>query len=411
MQKRVVVTGFGTINPLGHNATEYIKNLKDGVCGIGHITHFDASDYSTKIAAEVLNTDFSDILDAKEIRRTSRFILFALKAALEALEHSGLEITEQNAERIGVEIGSGIGGIDVFEKATRTLIAKGPGKVSPFTVPMMIIDMAAGMVSIKTGAKGPNTATVTACASSSHSIGSAYKLIERGDATAMIVGGAEACITPIGVASFCAARALSQSTDPKTACKPFDLERNGFVMGEGAGILILEDLEHAKARGATIYGEITGYGASGDAYHITAPAENGEGAQRAIKAAINDAKIDINSIDYINGHGTSTKLNDKYESMALKTVLGAHADTVNVSSTKSMTGHLLGAAGAIEMIATLAAMRDSFIPPTINYHTPDPECPLNLTRETIEKAVKVAMSQNFGFGGHNVALIVQQFAG
>ena len=410
MSKRVVITGYGTINPIGSNSKEYINGLKNGNCGIDHITFFDAADYSTKIAAEVRDADFSDVMDAKEVRRTSRFISFAVKAAMEALNHSGLEINESNANSIGVEIGSGIGGIDVFEETTRTLLKRGPAKVSPFTVPMMIIDMASGLVSIKTGAKGPNSSSVTACASSTHSIGNAMRIIQNGNATAMIAGGSEACITPVGVASFCAARSLSQNEDPKTACRPFDAERDGFVMGEGAGILILEELEHAKARGATIHAELVGFGSSGDAYHITAPAVDGEGAQRAVKLAIEDAKITPTDIDYVNAHGTSTKLNDKNESIAIKTTLGDHAYNVNVSSTKSMTGHLLGAAGAIEMVAGLGAMSDNFIPPTINYHNKDEDCDLNYTpNEAIDATVNAFMSNSFGFGGHNAVLIAKRF--
>ena len=410
MSKRVVVTGFGTINPIGSHSEEYISNLKSGVCGIDHLSYFDASDYSTRIAAEVKDADFSDVMDAKEVRRTSKFISFAVKASMEALRHSGLDINDSNANSIGVEIGSGIGGIDVFEETTRTLLNKGPAKVSPFTVPMMIIDMASGMVSIKTGAKGPNSSSVTACASSTHSIGNAMRIIQSGHATAMIAGGSEACITPVGVASFCAARSLSQNEDPKTACRPFDADRDGFVMGEGAGILILEELDHAIARGATIYSELIGFGSSGDAYHITAPAVDGEGAQRAVKSAISDAKIEPSDINYVNAHGTSTKLNDKNESIAIKTTLGDHAYNVHISSTKSMTGHLLGAAGAIEMIAGISAIRDGFIPPTINYYNKDEDCDLNYTpNEAIESDVNVFMSNSFGFGGHNAVLIARKF--
>jgi 3-oxoacyl-[acyl-carrier-protein] synthase II len=412
MSTRVVITGMGTINPLGNDVESYVSSIKKGICGIGPIAAFDATGYASSIAAEVNNADFSTILEPKEIRRTSRFILFALKAALEAVKHSGLIISDTNADRIGVEIGSGIGGIEILEQTTRTLIEKGPSKVSPFTVPMMIIDMAAGMVSIKTGAKGPNSSSVTACASSTHSIGNAFRIIQRGDADAMIAGGAEACITPVGVSSFCAARSLSSNPDPKTACRPFDAQRDGFVMGEGAGILILESLDHAKQRGALILAELVGFGASGDAYHITAPAEHGEGATRAIKMAISDAKINVNDIGYINAHGTSTKLNDKNESTAIKTVLKDHAYSVNISSTKSMTGHLLGAAGAIELVATIDAMTNSYIPPTINYKEKDPDCDLNYTpNETIEMSFDVAMSNSFGFGGHNAVIIAKKFLG
>ncbi len=412
MSKRVVITGVGTINPLGNNVNNYVAGIKNGDCGIDHISFFDTEGYSTRIAAEVKSPDFSDVLDPKEIRRTSRFIIFALKAAMEAVRNSGLEITEANANDIGVEIGSGIGGIEVLEQTTRTLIDKGPSKVSPFTVPMMIIDMASGLVSIKTGAKGPNSSSVTACASSTHSIGNAFRIIQRGDASAMIAGGAEACITPVGVSSFCAARSLSQNEDPKTACRPFDANRDGFVMGEGAGVLVLESLEHAQKRGANILGELVGFGSSGDAYHITAPAAEGEGAQRAIKMALDDAQINATDIGYINAHGTSTKLNDKNESIAIKTTLGDHAYNVHVSSTKSMTGHLLGAAGAIELIATIDAMNNNYIPPTINYHNQDEDCDLNYTpNNAVEASFDVAMSNSFGFGGHNAVIIAKKFAG
>lgn len=412
MAERVVITGVGTINPIGNNVLDYAESLKKGVCGIDHISFFDTEGYSSRIAAEVKNADFSDVLEPKEIRRTSRFIIFALKAAMEAVQNSGLEITEANANQIGVEIGSGIGGIEILEQTTRTLISKGPSKVSPFTVPMMIIDMASGLVSIKTGAKGPNSSSVTACASSTHSIGNAYRIIQRGDATAMIAGGAEACITPVGVSSFCAARSLSPNEDPKTACRPFDANRDGFVMGEGAGIVVLESLTHAKQRGANILGELIGFGSSGDAYHITAPAAEGEGAQRAVKMALNDAKVNPTDIGYVNAHGTSTKLNDKNESIAIKSTFGDHAYNVNISSTKSMTGHLLGAAGAIELIASVDAMNNNYIPPTINYHTQDDDCDLNYTpNEAIDASFDVTMSNSFGFGGHNAVLITRKFVG
>lgn len=410
MTNRVVVTGYGAITPIGHSIDAYIASLKEGTCGIDTIRHFDPTDFTSSVAAEIRDVDFSDVMDAKEVRRTSRFISFALKAAMEALHHSGLTISDDNAPTIGVEIGSGIGGIDIFEQTTRTLIRKGPGKVSPFTVPMMIIDMASGLVSIKTGAKGPNSASVTACASGAHSIGNAMRLIQHGYANAMIAGGAEACITPVGLASFCAARSLSTNPDPTTACRPFDADRDGFVMGEGAGILILESLAHARARRANILAELIGFGSTGDAYHITAPAENGEGAKRAMHQALTDATINTTDIDYINGHGTATKLNDKNETLAIKQIFGDHAYTIPISSTKSMTGHLLGAAGAIELIGSIAAINHSFIPPTINYHTADSDCDLNYTPNTaIERPVKTIMSNSFGFGGHNAVLIATSF--
>lgn len=374
------------------------------------ITSFDVSEFSTQFACQIKNLNFQDFVDKKEARRTGRFILFAIIAAQEALKMSGLNI-ETNPESVGVEIGSGIGGIEVLEAACNTLKDSGPARLSPFTVPMMIADMATGLVSIKTGAKGPNSCSVTACASSANSIGNAFKIIERGDAAAMIAGGAEACVTPLGLASFCAARSLSQRNDnPKEASRPFDGERDGFVMGEGAGILIMEEYEHAKARNATILGEIVGYGTTGDAYHITAPAPEGEGGNRAMRMALKEASLEPGDIDYINAHGTSTKLNDKNESHAIKDVFGDHAKDLSISSTKSMTGHLLGAAGAIEIIASLMAMNEGKVPPTINYTTKDPDCDLNYTPNTpVERDLKVAMSNSFGFGGHNVSLIVKKY--
>lgn len=412
MTNRVVVTGFGTINPIGQTSSEYSANLKRGVCGIRRITQFDTTDFPCHVAGEVDNPTFSDVLTPREIRRTSRFILFAVTAAMEALHHSGLVIDDSNSGRIGVDIGSGIGGLEVLENTVSTLTNKGPSKVGPFTVPMMIIDMASGLVSMKTGAKGPNFSTVSACASSTNAIGNAYKTIQRGDAVAMIAGGAESCITPVGVSSFAAARALSKNPDPLSACRPFDAQRDGFVMGEGAGVLILESLSHATSRGATIYAEVTGYGASGDAYHITSPAPDGEGAQRAMIMALNDAKLNPTDVDYINAHGTSTKLNDTYETAAIQAVFGDYASQVAISSTKSMTGHLLGATGAIEVIACIDSICHNYIPPTINYHEPDESCPLDYTPNTaVDAPVGVTMCNSFGFGGHNAVLITQQFDG
>ena len=408
MKKRVVITGMGTVNPVGNNVSEYWDSLMAGRSGIGLIEGFDTADFSTRIGAQIKDLDLCEFFDKKEVRRTSRFVLLAVVAALEALKMSGLDMTDI-AERVGVEIGSGIGGIEILEEATRVLHSSGPSKVSPFTVPMMIADMASGMVAIKTGAKGPNSASVTACASSTHSIGNAYRIIERGDAVAMITGGSEACVTPLGLSSFCAARSLSQrNDDPLKACRPFDEQRDGFVMGEGAGVLILEEYEHAKKRGAKIMAEVAGFGSSGDAYHITAPALEGEGAKRAMLAAIADAGITPSQIDYVNAHGTSTKLNDKNETAAIKAVLGDHAYQVSVSSTKSMTSHLLGAAGAIEAIASVLAIQNSKVPPTINYESVDPDCDLDYTpNKPKDRKVTVAMSNSFGFGGHNAVLILK----
>ncbi|MBT3581885.1 beta-ketoacyl-ACP synthase II [bacterium] len=410
-KNRVVITGIGTVNPLGNNVEDFWKALKAGKSGIDKINTFDVSEYTTQIAGCVKDFVPADCFDKKEVRRTARFILFGVNAAVEAVQDSGLDIAPE-AENIGVEIGSGIGGIEILEATAKTLSAKGPSKVSPFTVPMMISDMAAGIVSIKTGAKGPNSCTVTACASSTNAMGNAFKTIQRGDAQAMIVGGAEAAVTPLGLAGFCAARALSKrNDDPQKASRPFDAERDGFVMGEGAAILIFEELEHALKRKAKIYAEVVGFGASGDAHHLTAPAPGGEGASRAIAAAIGDAGIQPQDIDYINAHGTSTELNDKYETMAIKTSFGPHAYKLSISSTKSMTGHLLGATGALEGIACVLAMQHSLIPPTINYEHPDPECDLDYTPNKAKtKKINYALSTSLGFGGHNAVIIFKNYS-
>ena len=350
-KKRVVITGLGAVTPIGNTVADYWEQLINSKSGISHVTKFDTSNYPTTIAGEIKNFDPTTIVDKKEARRTSLFILYALAAAKEAIKDAELDISNI-ANSVGIEIGSGIGGIEILERMSVTLDKSGPSKVSPFTVPMMIPDMAAGFVSIKLGIKGPNSCTVTACASANNSMGNALQWIQSGKVAAMLTGGAESAVTPLGLASFCAARSLSTQNDsPETASCPFDLNRNGFVMGEGAGILIFEELEHALNRNAKIYGEVIGFGASGDAYHLTAPAENGEGAQRAIQATLKDANIQPNDIDYINAHGTSTKLNDKNESIAIKSIFGSHAEKLKISAIKSMTGHLLGAAGAIEAIA------------------------------------------------------------
>ena len=410
--KRVVITGYGTINPIGNSAEEFWAAATSGQSGISRITQFDVTDFSTQIGGSVKNFDPENFFDKKEARRTSRFILLALMAANEAVAHSGLDIAAE-ADEIGVEIGSGIGGIEVLEEATRTVMQKGPSRVSPFTVPMMISDMASGQVAIKLGAKGPNSCSVTACASSANSMGNAYRTIQRGEAVAMITGGAEATITPLCLASFCAARSLSsRNDDPTRASRPFEGGRDGFVMGEGAGILIFEDLDHAKARGATIYGEIVGFGSSGDAYHITAPAPEGEGAQRAIKMALKSAGLAPEDVDYVNAHGTSTELNDKNETQALKAVFGDHAYKLKVTSIKSMTGHLLGAAGALEAVCTIQTILNSMITPTINYDVPDPNCDLDYTPNVaVSHNVDVAISNSFGFGGHNAVLVLQKYRG
>lgn len=410
MAKRVVVTGIGVISPLGDKQQMW-DNLLNGVSGIDTITHFDTTDFPVKIGAEVTDFNSSDFMERKDARRMDLFCQYAVAAAKLGIEDSGLKITEENAPRVGVMVGSGIGGIDTIEKQARVLHEKGVSRISPFLVPMLIPDMASGQIAIQTGAKGPNSCTVTACATGTHSIGDAFRIIARGNANVMLAGGAEAAITPLGLAGFVAARALStRNDDPTSASRPFDQDRDGFVMGEGSCVLVLEELEHALARGAEIYGEIIGYGASGDAYHITSPAPQGEGAQRAMKEAMVDGNITIKEIDYINAHGTSTYYNDKYETEAIKCVFGERAHTIPVSSTKSLTGHLLGAAGAIETAICLLALKHQVIPGTYNYETPDPECDLDYVPNQSRPAdLCFTMSNSFGFGGHNGVLIIKRW--
>ena len=411
MKKRVVVTGLGTINPTGKSVRESWQNLIAGKSGIGRMTREELfPDFSALIAGEVRNFDPEQMgLSAKDARRMARFIQFAMVASKEAVADSGLDIAAES-ERVGVIIGSGIGGIDILEKQARTLIEEGVRRISPFTVPMMITNMAAGLVAIDHKAKGPNACTVTACASGTHSIGDAFRLISRGDAIAMIAGGAESAITPLGIAGFCAAKTLStRNDDPQKASRPFDKAREGFVMGEGAGILILEELEHARARGAKIYAEMVGYGLSGDAYHMTAPPEGGEGAVRAMRMALNDAGIEPKDVDYINAHGTSTELNDREETRAIKTLFGDYAKKVPVSSTKSMMGHLLGAAGAVEGVIISKTIETGQIPPTINYETQEEGMDLDyVPNKARTVAVKIAMSNSFGFGGHNAVIVMKK---
>jgi 3-oxoacyl-[acyl-carrier-protein] synthase II len=408
---RVVITGLGAITPIGIGHDRFWQNLIAGQSGIGRITHFDPAAFKTQIAGQVNDFDPSQYLEKKEARRLARFLQFAVAAAQLAVRDANLAITPQNADEIGVIVGSGIGGIGFLEEQAYILKDKGPGRLSPFTVPYMITDMAAGMISINLGAKGPNLCIVTACATGTHSIGESFKTIQRGAARAVIAGGSEAAITPLGVASFIAAGALSSANaEPTRASRPFDKARSGFVMGEGAGIVILEELEFAKARGARIYAEIIGYGASGDANHITAPAPGGEGAARAIRAALKDANLKPEQIDYVNAHGTSTELNDKYETMALKTVFGDHAKKLAISSNKSMVGHLLGASGAVEAIATSLSIKNDLAPPTINYENPDPDCDLDyIPNQARRLTINCAMSSSFGFGGHNAILILKKY--
>lgn len=409
-QRRVVITGLGVITPVGNDVNTMWENIIAGNSGIDVTTRVNTDDYPAKVAGEVKDFDPLNFIDKKDVRRMDPFTQYAVAASKMAVEDAGLVINESNANRVGVWIGSGIGGMQTWEEQHRKLIEKGPRRVSPFFVPMMIPDMAAGQVSIQLGAKGINSCTTTACASGASSIGDAFKAVQRGDVDYIIAGGTEAPITDMAFAGFSSAKALSTNPDPKTASRPFDKNRDGFVMGEGSGILIMESLETALDRGAHIYGEIVGYGATGDAYHITAPADNGEGAARAMQQALNDAGLSPEDIDYINAHGTSTELNDKYETSAIKTVFGEHAYKLAVSSTKSMTGHLLGAAGGVEAVISLKAIKEGIIPPTINYDTPDENCDLDyVPNEARKQEVNAIVSNSLGFGGHNVSLVFKKF--
>ncbi len=409
--QRVVVTGMGVITPLGNDLEEFWRNLLAGQSGVDLITKFDATAFDTKFAGEVKDFNVEDFIDRKEARRMDLFTQYALAAAEKAIQHAAIQFDGMDKERVGVIVSSGIGGMDTFEKQSRTLIERGPGRVSPFFIPMLISDIAPGYISIRYGLKGPNFSTVSACASSSHAIGEAFRTIQRGDADVMICGGAEATITPLGVAGFNAMKALSTRNDaPSKASRPFDKNRDGFVMGEGAGIVVLESLEHAVKRGATILAEVAGVGYTADAYHITAPAPGGEGAIRAMRKALDDAGLAPTDIDYINTHGTSTPHGDAAETGAIKSVFGEHAYQLNINSTKSMIGHLLGASGGVEfVVTTLTVMRD-LVHPTINYEEPDPECDLNYTpNEPQKRAVRAAISNSFGFGGHNVSIVVKKY--
>lgn len=410
-KRRVVVTGLGVVSPLGNDKEIFWESLLKGKSGISRIEKFDISNYPSKIAGQVHDFNPLDYLTHREARRMDRFIQFACAAARQAIEDANLVIDEQNAERVGVWVGSGIGGLETCEKQHEILLTKGSRSISPLLIPMMIANMASGQISILCGAKGPNGCTVTACASGSHSIGDAFRLIQSGDTDTMIAGGAEASITPLAIAGFCSMRALSTHNDnPKEASRPFDAGRNGFVMGEGAGVVVLEEMNQALERGATIYAEIAGYGATGDAYHIVQPDPEGEGAARAFTLALQDAGAKPEDVDYINAHGTSTSINDAMETNAIKKALGEHAYQVAISSTKSMTGHMLGAAGAVEFIATTLACQHNLLPPTINYKEPDPECDLDYVPNTArKKEVNVAISDSLGFGGHNAALVIKKF--
>jgi len=406
----VVVTGQGVICPLGNDVEKFWERLIAGESGIGPVTRFDTAAYDTRFAGEVRDFKPETFMDRKDVRRSDLFVQYAVAATAQAVKQAGISDQVVDPTRFGVIVGSGIGGISTFEDQHRILLEKGPNRVSPFFIPMMISDMASGQVSILFGAKGPNYCTVSACSSGAHAVGEAYRIIQNSEAEVMIAGGAEAPVTPVSFAGFCSMKAMStRNDDPTRASRPFDSQRDGFVMGEGAGILILEEREHARKRGATILAEIIGYGATGDAHHMTAPAPEGEGAARAMRAAINDSGLPLSEFGYVNAHGTSTPLNDKFETQAIKSVFGDHAPRVAVSSTKSMTGHLLGAAGGLETIICILALQRQVIPPTINYEHPDPDCDLDYvpnTARTVE--VRAALSNSLGFGGHNVTLALSR---
>jgi 3-oxoacyl-[acyl-carrier-protein] synthase II len=410
-RKRVVVTGLGVVSPVGSTVETFWKSLLEGKSGVRRITRFDPSAFDCQIAADVVDFDPLEYFSTKEARHLASFIQFAVVASNQAIAQSKIDLKNINLDRMGVLIGSGIGSLQTIEEEHNKYLEKGPGRISPFLIPKLIVNEAAGQVSIVTGARGPVTCVATACATSTNAIGDAMRLIQYGETDVMLAGGTESANTVMGVGGFCALKALSKRNDaPEKACRPFDLNRDGFIMGEGAGVILLESLEHAQSRGAHILAELVGYGRTSDAYHATAPDESGVGAARAMQLAIDDAGMTPANISYINAHGTSTKLNDKVETLAIKTVLKDLAKKVPVSSTKSMTGHLLGAAGGIEAIASILAIRDSIIPPTINYETPDPDCDLDYVPNTARKAsLTVVMSNSLGFGGHNASIIVKRF--
>lgn len=411
MVKRVVITGMGVLSPVGNGVEQFWQSLLAGKNGIARITRFDPTDYATQIAGEVKDFDPTMYIDKKEAKRMDRCTQYAIAASKMAIDDSGLNLEQENLDRIGTMIGTGIGGMDTLHEQYRTLFEKGPGRISPFFVPMMIANMPSGQTSITFGLKGPCSCVVTACATGTNSIGDAFRSIQRGDADVMVAGGTEAAVSPAAVAGFCAMKAMSTRNDePEKASRPFDLERSGFIMGEGAGVVILESLDHALARGAKIYAEIAGYGVSADAYHITAPAPEGVQAAKCMKMAIADSGLEPAAVDYINAHGTSTPLNDKNETLAIKSLFGDHAYKLSVSSIKSMTGHLLGAAGGVEAIATALTVQNDIIPPTINYDTPDPELDLDyVPNQAKQKTVDVALSNSFGFGGHNATILIKKY--
>ena len=410
MERRVVITGLGAITPIGNNVQDFWKGIKEGKCGIDEITHFDASEYKVKLAAEVKDYNPEDYFDRKAAKRLDTFSQFAIIAAKEAWNDSKLDKETENMERVGVILGSGIGGLETMEKEMANIHQKGPDRVSPMFIPMNIANMAAGNVAIELGAKGESIAMVTACASGTHCVGESFRMIKNGYQDVVIAGGTEATITPIGIAGFTNIKALSQATDKNRASIPFDKERSGFVMGEGAGIVILEELEHALKRNAKIYAEVVGYGATSDAYHITSPAPGGEGGARAMKIAMEEANVKPEEITYINAHGTSTHLNDSCETLAIKTALGEASKKVMVSSTKGHTGHLLGAAGGVEAVVCAKSVEEGFVPATINYKVPDEECDLDIVPNEGRKVdVKYAMSNSLGFGGHNASILLKKY--
>lgn len=412
-KKRVVVTGVGIVTPLGIGVEKSWEGLIEGRSGVRRLTHFDPSAFATQIAGEIEGFNPEDYIEPKEVKKMDRFIHLAIAASDMAMKDSGLKVTEANTEKVGVIIGSGIGGLPAIEHYHSVLLERGPRRITPFFIPMLIINLAAGQVSIRFGAKGPNSAVATACASGSHAIGDAFKMIQRGDAEAMIAGGSESVITPLGIGGFNAMKALStRNNEPEKASRPFDRDRDGFVMGEGSGIMVLESLDSALSRGARLYAELVGYGMTSDAYHITSPAPEGEGAARCMAMGLKDGGIDPLDVDYINAHGTATKYGDEIESSAIKTVFKEHAYKVAMSSTKSMTGHLLGAAGGVEAVISVLCMRDNIVPPTINLDNPDPQCDLDYVPNKARKMeVNCVMSNSFGFGGTNACLIFKRYKG
>ncbi len=413
MKNRVVITGMGIVSPIGIGIKSFEEALFAGNSGITRITHFDASSYSSQIAGEVKNFDTRNYLSPKEVRRMDRFTQFGMVAAEEAIKGAEIDFEKEDLSKIGILVGSGVGGLSTIEREETVLIKKGPQRVSPFLIPMLITDMVSAQIAIRYKFTGPNFSISTACATGTHSIGEAFEIIQRGDAKAMIAGGAEAAVTPLGLAGFCSMRALStRNGEPAKASRPFDKERDGFVVGEGAGIVVLEKLEQAKKKGGFIWGEIIGFGMSADAYHVTQPLMNGEGLKEAMAGALKDAKISCEDVDYINAHGTSTLYNDKVETQAIKSLFNNYAKKIPVSSTKSMTGHLLGASGGVELITSLLALNRGIIPPTINYENPDPECDLDyVPNKAREAKIKVVLSNSMGFGGHNAVLVIRKYEG